>query len=89
MSKTKELYSAQTNINLQDESGWTPLISCVSKNNEQVVQFLLSCPEIKVNLQNETGRTALHYAASKNYLKLVQMLLEDTKIDVDIQDSCK
>jgi len=62
---------------VQDGSGWTPLMIAVSlKEGEELVDILLG-KEADVNCKNFSGQTALHFTASKNNLDIARRLLEN------------
>ncbi|KAH0424778.1 hypothetical protein CcaCcLH18_11334 [Colletotrichum camelliae] len=60
---------------IQDGSGWTPLMIAASiKDGEGLVHLLLQ-KGADVNLKNHNGQSALHFVASKNNLDVAKMLL--------------
>jgi len=60
---------------VQDGSGWTPLMIAVSlKDGEQLVDLLLR-KGADVNEKNFSDQTALHFTASKNNLDIARKLL--------------
>lgn len=59
--------------NVQDDEGWTPLISAASSSHDNVVEYLLSIGS-DVHVTNSSGRTALHYAASKGGISILRLL---------------
>ncbi|CAL3968785.1 unnamed protein product [Diplocarpon coronariae] len=63
---------------VQDGSGWTPLMIAVSlKDGDELVDLLLR-KEADVNTKNFTGQTALHFLASKKNHTLAKRLLSHT-----------
>ncbi|RDW66190.1 putative proteasome regulatory particle subunit protein [Coleophoma cylindrospora] len=72
------LLASQKNFDpdVQDGSGWTPLMIAVSlKDGEELVDLLLR-KEADVNSKNFNGQTALHFTASKNNLDVARKLLD-------------
>ncbi|CAD6504567.1 BgTH12-00076 [Blumeria graminis f. sp. triticale] len=63
---------------VQDGSGWTPLMIAVSlKDGEELVEFLLQKGADATNYSSDyAGQTPLHFVASKNNLDLARKLLE-------------
>ncbi|KAL8712259.1 MAG: hypothetical protein Q9220_003410 [cf. Caloplaca sp. 1 TL-2023] len=60
---------------VQDGSGWTPLMIASSlKEGEALVDLLLS-KDADVNVKNFNGQTALHFCASKNDLDVARKLI--------------
>ncbi|KAK6594171.1 hypothetical protein ACHAPC_010015 [Botrytis cinerea] len=63
---------------VQDGSGWTPLMIAVSlKEGDDIVNLLLK-KEAEVNAKNFSDQTALHFATSKNNLPIAKLLLSQT-----------
>ncbi|WYZ43008.1 hypothetical protein EsH8_VI_000707 [Colletotrichum jinshuiense] len=60
---------------VQDGSGWTPLMIAASlKDGEDLVNLLLQ-KGADVNLKNHNGQSVLHFVASKNNLDVAKTLL--------------
>ncbi|KAL8739052.1 MAG: hypothetical protein Q9181_000234 [Wetmoreana brouardii] len=60
---------------VQDGSGWTPLMIASSlKDGEGLINLLLS-KDADVNVKNFNGQTALHFCASKNNLDTARKLI--------------
>lgn len=60
---------------VQDGSGWTPLMIAVSlKDGEELVDLLLR-KGADVNAKNFAGQTALHFIASKKNIQLARNLM--------------
>jgi len=73
-----KMLAAQKNFNpdVQDGSGWTPLMIAVSrKDGDELVDLFLR-KEADVNAKNFSGQTALHFVASKNNLDIARRLLD-------------
>ena len=49
--------------NVQNEFGFTPLISASHRGHHEIVDLLLQMEDIDINLQTEKGETALSLAA--------------------------
>ncbi|KAF1730286.1 Ankyrin repeat-containing protein C6C3.08 [Beauveria bassiana] len=61
---------------LQDESGWTPLMIAASvPESDDVIRVLLKAGA-DINKRNNSGQTALHFVASKMSLDTAKLLLE-------------
>lgn len=73
--------------NVQDGSGWTPLMIAVSlKDGEELVDLLLR-KGADVNAKNFAGQTALHFIASKKNIQLARNLMShDTPARTGICD---
>ena len=81
------LHSDKININTQDSLGQTPLIIACKLGREEVVQFLLGCPNLDVNIADDVYRnTALLTACSFGYEAIVTMLLGHKQIQVNMGD---
>ncbi|CAG9323564.1 unnamed protein product [Blepharisma stoltei] len=73
--------------NIQDDGGWTPLISAASSGDFEKFRCLISHPSIDVNMLTESGTSALHYAASKGHNEILTLLLQRDDIKMDVQDT--
>jgi len=58
---------------VQDESGWTPLMIAASMKDGDGIVALLLQKGANVNQKNNLGQTALHFVASKNNLHVAKM----------------
>ena len=71
------------NINIKDNSGYTPLIQSIISGSEEVVNFLISLKEIDLNCQDNNGETPLHFCILFNRVKIAKKLLQkDARIDI-------
>ncbi|KUJ20581.1 ankyrin [Mollisia scopiformis] len=62
---------------IQDGSGWTPLMIAASlKEGEDLVNLFLR-KEADVNAKNFSGQTVLHFVASKKNIDLARRLLDN------------
>ena len=69
-----------------DEDGRTPLILVAGSDGDQnMVDVLLTDPDINVNMQDEVGGTALIYAANSGHYGIVEALLKRLDIDVYVK----
>ena len=84
---------------IKNLNGTTPLMHAMQSGRENIVNLLLSKPDINVNLQNDEKKTALIYAVEKAESNLlyekkieedyekIRMLLEKPDINVNLQDN--
>lgn len=70
---------------LVDAYQWSPLMRAIDNRHRNVVQYLLSLPDIAVDTINENGSTALHVAVQKKDTYAVDYLLR-RGIDSSIKD---
>ena len=70
----KEILSKGANIS--DKNGWTPLMLCIQKGRNEMIDFLLN-QDFDVNKKNALGNTALFYAVfySGNSVDLIKKLI--------------
>jgi ankyrin repeat protein len=74
---------SNTNINEQNEEGWTPLhIACWKGQVDLVRELLLH--GANVNIKNNLGCIPLHYACVAGHLEIVKLLI--TNSDLTIRD---
>ncbi|XP_032745268.1 putative ankyrin repeat domain-containing protein 20A5 [Rattus rattus] len=69
------LLENNSNINIKDDEGCTPLIKAVQWQNTDCVSILLKY-NANPNLTDFHGNTAFHHAASRGNIKIVKLLLE-------------
>ncbi|MCB9492940.1 MAG: ankyrin repeat domain-containing protein [Epsilonproteobacteria bacterium] len=70
-------------VNMQDDSGNTPLYAAVSQRNIEIVKVLLGSKGIDVNRQDLSGAAPLHRALLENNIEIAQELLKAEGIDVN------
>jgi len=72
---------------VQDGSGWTPLMIAASlKDGEALVNLLLQ-KGADVNLKNHNGQNVLHFVASKNNLDVARTLIShDPPVSTRVRD---
>lgn len=68
------LIEAQADINIQDNSGTTPLILAASLGQTEMAKKLIKA-KAEINLQDQNGKTALISAAQEGYSDIVKALL--------------
>jgi len=54
-----------------------------SLGHDEIVEFLLSLPEVEVNKASKDGYSALNWASFNGHDRIVQRLLSHEKIDVN------
>jgi ankyrin repeat protein len=72
----KKLIAAKTNVNQQDDSGYTPLILATYVDNFEVADLLLK-NGANTEVKDHSGRTALMGAAYKGHEREVKLLLDN------------
>ncbi|XP_048201979.1 osteoclast-stimulating factor 1-like [Perognathus longimembris pacificus] len=75
LSWLRECLDNQEVVNGLDKDGSTALYWVCHGSHKDVVEVLLTQPNIELNQQNKLGDTALHAAAWKGYADIVQLLL--------------
>ncbi len=73
--QVEQLLSQGTNIDAQDEQGWTALIAAASEGQTAMVKFLLA-KGADVALKDKHGYTALTYAKSANHPDVTRLLTQ-------------
>jgi ankyrin repeat protein len=69
------------NLNLQNKSGWTPLMAAAQRDLVEIAQLLLQ-KKVSVKLKTKDERTALHIAAEEGRVDVINLLLQSgAKID--------
>lgn len=84
MARVKELLNSGIDINSQNEYGDTPLYEASITNHIEIVELLLSYPNIVINAQSDRGATALFVSSSNNHIGIVELLLAHPEIDINI-----
>lgn len=62
-------------INTRGLDQWTPLHFAANENKLDIVQFLLSHPEIEIDATSTIGRTPLHLASIRGHMNIVRTLV--------------
>ena len=73
-------------VNTEDEKNETFLSYAIKRNNNAIINLILTSPLLNLTYQNNNGNTYLHLAVIQQNLKLVQKLL-DKGIFIDIQNN--
>lgn len=77
-----------TNINEQDENGYTALNYAAQFGcSITIVEALLQHPQIDVNLAGHNMRTPLHAASAKGRIDILPKLLAHKNIDLEVTDN--
>jgi ankyrin repeat protein len=83
----KVLLSQPTiDVNLQNDTGYSPLVSSIKTNKLEIVELLLKHKNIDVNIQNKGGGTPLGFAIIDNNIEALKLLLKHEKINVNIKN---
>lgn len=77
------------NINTPDYNGNTPLILASRYGNTDIVNALLSTPQIDINHANRFGSTALIAATRNGHIEIATNLLQRQDIDIHKTDLSK
>ncbi|RPA89175.1 ankyrin, partial [Choiromyces venosus 120613-1] len=73
-------------VDLADESSWTPLSRAAHSGAEWAVRLLLDDGRSSVEHADSQGRTPVHLAAKRGHDKIVKMLLESERAHVNTPD---
>jgi ankyrin repeat protein len=65
---------------------FSPLRAAVVNNNHQIVELLLTRPDLNPNILDSQKTTPLSHAFCNNYQKIVKLLLNDSRTLTDIPD---
>jgi len=81
LSTVRQLIAEGVDINDMYED-YTGLMAAIYANNKEIVDMLLTCPDINVNIRNNLGRTALYKAMVEGNSDIVSMILSraDTRL---------
>ncbi len=93
-------FSGNNSLNIDDENGWTDVMSinvnainkegntalmlASIKGHAKTIDALLEDPNLDVNVRNTDGITALMLAAANGYVAAVRSLANDARIDVNV-----
>ncbi|CAJ0966287.1 unnamed protein product [Ranitomeya imitator] len=75
LSWLRECLENRVGVNGLDKAGSTALYWACHGGHRDVVEVLLSQPNIELNQQNKLGDTSLHAAAWKGYADIIELLL--------------
>lgn len=78
----KKAIELDTNINIQDKYGYTPLFVAADNGYENIVKLLIE-KGADVNLRANNSYTPLLIAASKGYENIIKLLTDKKEIDVN------
>jgi ankyrin repeat protein len=73
-------------VNTEDENNETFLSYAIKRNNNALINLILTSPLLNLTYQDNNGNTYLHLAVIQQNIKLVQKLL-DKGIFIDIQNN--
>lgn len=73
-------------VNTEDEKNETFLSYAIKRNNNIIINLILTSPLLNLTYQNTDGNTYLHLAVIQQNIKLIQKLL-DKGIFIDIQNN--
>lgn len=76
VAAVKRLVEAKTDVNQQDDKGYTPLILATYNDNFEVAEFLVK-HGANTELKDRSGRTALMGSAFKGNDREVKLLLDN------------
>ncbi|XP_061483831.1 osteoclast-stimulating factor 1 isoform X2 [Rhineura floridana] len=75
LSWLRECLDNRVGVNGLDKAGSTALYWACHGGHKDIVEVLLTQPNVELNQQNKLGDTALHAAAWKGYADIVETLL--------------
>ena len=78
------LLDAGADVNVKDDSGWTPLYHAASEGHTEIAKLLLDAGA-DVNVKDDSGWTPLHHTASGGLTEIAKLLL-DAGADVNVKD---
>jgi ankyrin repeat protein len=74
LESMKLLVERKCNLELQEDEGFTPLMTAIWKAREEMIKFLLT-RRARVDSVDKSKRTPLHLAVLRNNIRAVAMLL--------------
>ena len=86
IENVKICLSRGANVNWRHGSSQSGLHFCVTNNNEELLDLLLSQPEVDVNIRCMRGWTPLMIACKKGYANIVRRLCQVSEINPNITD---
>ena len=88
LEKVKELAKQMTDINWSNEKkeSKTGLHIACDQGRIEIVQYLLTLPQIQVNQGDTRGITPLHLACLRGREEIVKILLRDERVDLNQGD---
>ena len=73
ISIVKKYIKEGSDVNIQDEDGWTALMNASYYNNKEILEMLLDA-NADINMQNKFDKTALMYAVQYKHTGIIEML---------------
>ena len=83
--KVRIALNFRAEVNVKDNSGWTPLHWAVDYNRLEIAQFLIPSGA-ELNAKDKLGQTPLHRAAVRNSLAVAELLIS-SGADLDAKDN--
>lgn len=80
------LENSVTDINMKNAQGDTMLIVAISTKRRDIIQHLISRPDIDITLRGSDGKTALMVAVAKCNFAVVKCLTSFRATDINVQD---
>ena len=74
-------------LNIQDDSGYTPLHTACMYGQLDIIKFLVSLPLVDVNILSNIGHTPLHTSCMYSQLQVIKFLVSLSSVDVNIQSN--
>ena len=79
------LSNENTNINYQNENGWSALHYACDEGNLKIVEILIKA-HINVNIKNNDKKTPLHISVYHGYFDISKLLIENGA-DINVRDN--
>jgi ankyrin repeat protein len=76
-----------TDVDLRDPQGWTPLLLASKTGKFCIVRYLLETGKVNVNSKDLHGRTPLLLALENRHEAIADSLLDTRQVDVNLKDS--
>ena len=80
----QEMHIPEFDINLGDENNWSLLMCAVCRERKELVEYLLTYPDININHRSYCGDTVLYCC---NQISILKLLLDRKDLDVNIQNN--
>ena len=79
------LYKEKRQMELQDETGRTPLSWAAEYGHDSVVRLLIE-RDVDINVRDKDGRGPLSWAVQKGHEAVARLLIESNKVDINAKD---